>query len=109
MRSRRAPAVYAALFVGIVGESLEHALRIRERQQGAIAALGQRALAVRDLQTLLPETVRLVADTLEVEFAKILERLPGDEVSLLRAGVGWRPGLVVSSRSRATPTPRPDS
>jgi len=77
--------------VNTVGETLEHALRIRERQQAAIAALGQRALAVRDLRVLLPEAVRLVADTLEVEYVKILERLPSSDASLLRAGVGWRP------------------
>jgi len=80
--------------VSIAGETLEHALRIRERQQAAIAALGQRALAVRDLRVLLPEAVRLVADTLEVEYVKILERLPSGDASLLRAGVGWRPGAV---------------
>jgi len=80
--------------VNTVGETLEHALRIRERQQAAIAALGQRALAVRDLRVLLPEAVRLVADTLEVEYVKILERLPSSDASLLRAGVGWRPGAV---------------
>src|SRR5256712_8107676 len=80
--------------VNTVGETLEHALRIRERQQAAIAARGQRALAVRDLRVLLPEAVRLVADTLEVEYVKILERLPSSDASLLRAGVGWRPGAV---------------
>src|SRR2546426_374423 len=77
-----------------VSAAFEHALRIRERQQAAIAALGQRALAVRDLRVLLPEAVRLVADTLEVEYVKILERLPSSDASLLRAGVGWRPGAV---------------
>jgi len=73
--------------VNTIGETLEHTLRIHERQRAPIAALGQRALAVRDLRVLLPEAVRLVADTLEVEYVKILERLPGGEASLLRAPV----------------------
>jgi len=80
--------------VNTIGETLEYTLRIHERQRAAIAALGQRALAVRDLRVLLPEAVRLVADTLEVEYVKMLERLPSGEASLLRAGVGWRAGAV---------------
>ena len=31
---------------------------------------------------------------LNVEFVKILELVPGDAELLLRAGVGWKPGLV---------------
>jgi GAF domain-containing protein len=43
---------------------------------------------------LLADAVRLVADNLGVEFSAILELLPGGAALLLRAGVGWRAGLV---------------
>ncbi len=69
-------------------------LRVRERQQAAIAELGQRALGGLDLQTLMDETVELLASTLDVENADVLELLPNGDVLLLRAGVGWKDGLV---------------
>ena len=37
---------------------------------------------------------RSIAEILDVEFVKILELVPGDAELLLRAGVGWKPGLV---------------
>ncbi len=66
----------------------EEALRSRARQQAAVADLGQRALGGVGLGRLMDEAVRLVADTLEVEYAEVLERQP-DDVLLVRAGVGW--------------------
>jgi GAF domain-containing protein len=69
-------------------------LRARTRQQAAVAALGNSALAGADDVELFAEAVRLVADDLGVEFCAILELLPGGAALLLRAGVGWRPGLV---------------
>ncbi|MFQ5724235.1 MAG: PAS domain S-box protein, partial [Terriglobia bacterium] len=72
----------------------EQELGIRARQQAAVAQLGQRALAGTDLSALMEEAVTLVAETLEVEYCKVLELLPDDQVLLLRAGVGWKEGLV---------------
>lgn len=66
----------------------------RARQQAVVADLGQRALADIDLSALMDETVALVARTLDVEYSKILELLPGGDALLLRAGVGWNEGLV---------------
>lgn len=45
----------------------EEALRVRARQQAAVADLGQQALAGAELATLLDEAAALVARTLEVE------------------------------------------
>jgi signal transduction histidine kinase/ActR/RegA family two-component response regulator len=73
----------------------------RARQQETVASLGELALRERDLQKVLDETTARVAQTLEVEFCKVLELLPGGEQVLLRAGVGWRPGLVGSARVSA--------
>jgi PAS domain S-box-containing protein len=89
-------------FLGFIGSALdiharktaETALAIRARQQAEVAALGQQALAGGHLQGLLDTAVRVVAGTLEVKFCKLLELLPDGQALLLRAGVGWQPGLV---------------
>src|SRR5947209_9077125 len=69
-------------------------LRVRARQQEAIARLGERALTESDLQKLFDEIATTTAEILDVEFVKILELVPGDAELLLRAGVGWREGLI---------------
>jgi PAS domain S-box-containing protein len=72
----------------------EAALRARARQQAAVAALGQRALAGASIDALKTEAVEAVARELDVEYAKVLELTPDGGSLLLRAGVGWAPGLV---------------
>jgi PAS domain S-box-containing protein len=66
----------------------------RAKQQAAIAHLGQRALSGINFSTLMDEMVTLIAETLGVEYCKVLELLPDKKSLLLRAGVGWQPGLV---------------
>lgn len=73
---------------------LNRELRTRASQQEAVARFGERALAEVDLQKLLDEAVATIAQILDVKLVKILELLPGDADLLLRAGVGWKPGLV---------------
>ena len=80
--------------------SLEAELRNRIRQQEALAQLGERALAERDLEQFLNDAVSTVAVTLSVDFVKILELLPGNIDLLLRAGFGWNSaclGKVIAS------------
>jgi PAS domain S-box-containing protein len=72
----------------------EAALETRVQQQAAIATLGQRALASQDLSALMNEATELVAQSLGVEYCKVLELLPERNVLLLRAGVGWHQGLM---------------
>jgi PAS domain S-box-containing protein len=72
----------------------EQALLVRARQQAVVAEFGQRALAGNDLTTLMHEAAEYVAQTLGVEFSKLLELLPDRTAFLLRAGVGWRDGLI---------------
>lgn len=72
----------------------EEALAIRIRQQAAIAALSQHALSSDDVLALMNEAVAVVATTLGVEYCKALEIQPGANALLLRAGVGWKEGLV---------------
>ncbi|NET42174.1 PAS domain S-box protein [Okeania sp. SIO2B3] len=69
-------------------------LKSRERQQAAVALLGQKAIATSDYHTLLDTAATIVAKTLNVKFSKVLELLPGNNALLLRAGVGWKKGLV---------------
>lgn len=69
-------------------------LRDRQAQQGAVATVSQLALRAPDLGTLMEEAVRILAETLDVEYVQILEIQPGGEDLRLRAGVGWEDGLV---------------
>ncbi len=64
------------------------------RQQAAVASLGSTALEGGELSALFDAAVALVAETLGVEYSKVLELLPGGAALLLRAGVGWKPGYV---------------
>lgn len=69
-------------------------LGVRAHQQAAVARLGQRALEGADVGPLLEEAASLAAAALEVEYCEVLELLPDGKTLLLRAGVGWKPGLV---------------
>jgi len=75
-------------------ENVRRELRTRTRQQAAVAALGDSALAGATDAALFDEAARLVAENLGVEFSAILQLLPGEKALLLRAGVGWPPGFV---------------
>jgi len=75
-------------------QKLLRELRVRAKQQESVARLGERALTEVDLQKLFDEIVTTIAGILGVEFVKILELVPGDAELLLRAGLGWRPGLI---------------
>lgn len=63
------------------------------RQQTALARFGEFALYSETLDAVLQEGTRMVADGLDTEFAKILELEPNG-LLLVKAGVGWRPGIV---------------
>jgi PAS domain S-box-containing protein len=75
-------------------KQVEQELKARLRQQAAVAELGQRALMMNDLQALMEEAVALTSRTLDAEYCEILELLPNGQALLLRAGVGWKAGLV---------------
>ena len=72
----------------------EEELHARARQQAAVAQLGHKALSGVSMPVLMDEAVNLVGQTLNVEFCKVLELLPDGDALLLRAGVGWKKGLV---------------
>ena len=69
----------------------------------AIASLAREALAGADRQALFDHAASLVASTVGVEYSQALELLPDAESLLLRAGVGWREGLVGIATVPAAP------
>ncbi|MFC6769126.1 ATP-binding protein [Natrinema soli] len=77
--------------------STDSDVQARIRQQEVIAELGQRALETDDLDQLMRDVTVAVAETLDNEYCKVLERLPGGDEVFLRQGVGWREGLVGSA------------
>ena len=75
----------------------ERKLATRARQQAAVVELGRVALAGTPPDELMEHLVTIVAETLDVEYAKVLALLPSGSELLLRAGVGWEEGLVGSA------------
>lgn len=80
-------------YVGVSSDITERAmarreLEVRARQQAAIAALGQKALVETLLSALLAEAVGVLARTLEVDAASILELLPDGASFSIKAREG---------------------
>jgi len=78
-------------------ENAEKTLLNRAMQQSVVAGLGQFAMTNSDLSVLLSQAAMLVAQTLEVQYCAIYERLPEGEL-ILQAGMGWKPDRVGNSR-----------
>jgi PAS domain S-box-containing protein len=72
----------------------EAQLRATARQQEAVAHLGQQALAGAPLEELFAAAVALAARVLDVPFGSVLALRPETRTLLLRAGIGWRDGVV---------------
>lgn len=70
-------------------------------QQSALASFGEFTLKSDDLDEILTEACRLVAETLQVDFSKVMELQPDGETLLVRAGVGWDSGVVGKAFVRA--------
>jgi two-component sensor histidine kinase len=64
------------------------------RHRDLLAELGTAALRGRQLDDLLGEVCRIAADGMGTSFAKVLEYLPDRHALLVRAGIGWREGVV---------------
>jgi two-component sensor histidine kinase len=63
-------------------------------QRRALAEFGLAAFRSGDLDAVLNRACELVAEGLDAEMAKVLECRPEHEDFLVRAGVGWKPGVV---------------
>lgn len=66
----------------------------RRKRQQVLADFGEFALECQDLDTVLNEACRLVADVLGTGRAKILEIQNAGRCLFVRAGVGWNPDVV---------------
>lgn len=79
-------------------DPLDHAAyQLRVRQQEILTELGVLALKGTPFAELLQHTARLTAEGLAAEFCKVLEFVPETNRLLVRAGVGWEPGVVGSA------------
>ena len=88
--------------------ALEHseatkALANRVERQEVVTKLGLRTLEGVSPETLIQESLEALAGTLGLEYAKLLELVPGGRTLRLVAGVGWRPGLVGTATVIANP------
>ena len=72
----------------------EDEIRRLARLQAEAAELGQDALRGAPLQEVLDGAVRRVGRALGVDYCNVAEMLPGGDEFLLRAGVGWKEGVV---------------
>lgn len=63
-------------------------------QQVALARFGELALKSDDLDEILTEACRLVGDALGTDLAKVMELREDGNTLFVRAGVGWKPGVV---------------
>ncbi len=68
--------------------------RILLRQQETLAKFGELALRSESLDQILTEACRLVGEALETDLAKVMELQDDGKTLLVRAGVGWKAGVV---------------
>jgi two-component sensor histidine kinase len=78
--------------------AMSSALRRRIRQQEILAELGVAALQGASFDQLMSDTARLTAEGMQAEFCKVLEHNSAENCFLVRAGVGWGPGIVGTAK-----------
>src|SRR5579864_6986919 len=76
------------------GPASSPVLERRIRQLEILAGLGVTSLQGATFDLLLDDAVRMTADGMQAEFCKVLEHRPAEQCFLVRAGVGWEPGVV---------------
>ncbi|AFZ46708.1 signal transduction histidine kinase [Cyanobacterium stanieri PCC 7202] len=83
-------------------EYAQKALQVAEYQT-AIAHLGNTALISNNLEILEKTTVKIIADTLEVEYCNLLELQANQAAFVLKAGRGWKDMWLGVARIGASP------
>jgi len=66
----------------------------RLRHEAALVKFGELALKSDDLDEILTEACRLVGEALGTDLAKVMELQADGGTLLVRAGIGWMPGVV---------------
>lgn len=69
-----------------------------ERQEAAVRQFALSALSTNNLDALMHKALAVVVETLNVEYGKVLELLPGGKEFRLRWGIGWQEGTVGYAR-----------
>ncbi len=64
------------------------------KAQAVLARFAELALRSDDLDEILTEACRLVGEALGTDLAKVIELQADGHTLLVRAGVGWKPGIV---------------
>lgn len=83
---------------------LEQELKNTSLQQSSLSKLGEKALSCSDISDLMNFAVELIANTLDVKYGTIMEKLP-DGRFLLRYGYGWSDwgiGFVVVDKNQGS-------
>jgi PAS domain-containing protein len=101
--ARTREAVRLALGAEELRREAEATFLTHARRQAALADLGRRVMHGAELQSVLEDAARTVAQTLDVPLTGILELLPSRDALLLRAGVGWQDELLGHATVDATP------
>ena len=74
-------------------------LRKRGNQRSALVMLGEMAVGGIELDELFEAATQVVAETLGVEYAKVLEYRPGPRAEfVVKTAVGWVPGMKGTGR-----------
>jgi PAS domain S-box-containing protein len=84
----------AAAGLSSTGPMRQEDLAYRLHQQHVVAEFGRMALEASTLDDLLDAAVQLCAEGMGAQFSKAAEFLPDRNVLRVRAGVGWKPGVV---------------
>ena len=85
-----------------MGEVEEADTRKLLRRQTALARFGETAIRSDDLDAVLTEACRLVGEALGTDLAKVMELRENGETLFVRAGVGWKPGVVGETTVKAS-------
>ena len=78
----------------VLGDTEKGGYLERLRQQTALARFGELALRSDDLDEILTEACRLAAEALGTDLAKVVELQEDGKTLVVRAGVGWKPGVI---------------
>jgi PAS domain S-box-containing protein len=72
----------------------EAQLQVRARQHAIVAGLSQLALTTSSVQKLMDDAAEKLAKALAADLVEFQELEPDDRSLVMRAGVGWREGLI---------------
>ena len=84
-----------------LGSNRSQEVAVLLRQQTTLARFGERALRSEELDEILEESCRLVGEALGTDLAKVMELQADGRTLLVRAGVGWKPGVVGHTQTEA--------